>query len=89
MRKFYLFQKGQPLDAKLTWSHYVVLLNLKDNSKIDYYAKQVIIRNLSKRDLQKIIKSKEYERLDENTKNKLINKEEEKIVIILKQVKNY
>lgn len=58
MRNFYLFQKGQPLDAQLTWSHYVILLSLKDNNQINYYKKQVISRNLSKRKLQNIIKNK-------------------------------
>ena len=84
MRKFYLFQKGQPLDAQLTWSHYVILLSLKNNNEINYYIRQIKIKNLSKRDLQKIIKNKEYQRLDENTKNKLINKEEEKIEDFIK-----
>ena len=37
MRKFYLFQKGQPLDAKLNWTHYVILLSLKNNDEINYY----------------------------------------------------
>ena len=59
MRKFYLFQKGQPLDAKLNWTHYVILLSLKNNDEINYYINQIKIRNLSKRELQKIIKSKE------------------------------
>jgi len=84
MRKFYLFQKGQPLDAKLNWTHYVILLSLKNNDEINYYINQIKIRNLSKRELQKIIKSKEYYRLDENTKNKLINKEDEKIEDFIK-----
>ena len=38
-----------------------------------YYANQNLINNLSKRQLQDKIKSKEYERLDKETKNKLIN----------------
>ena len=75
MRKFYLFQKGQPLVAELSWSHYVILLSLKDNNKINYYIEQVKIYNLSKRELINRIKSKEYERLDDVTKNKLIHNE--------------
>ena len=79
MRKFYLFQKGQPLVAELSWSHYVILLPLKDNNKINYYIEQIKIYHLSKRELISRIKSKEYERLDDITKNKLINKEDTNI----------
>lgn len=76
MRNFYLFQKGQPLDAQLAWSHYVILLSLKDNNQINYYKQQVISRNLSKRELQNIMKNKEYERLPDKTKYKLIVQED-------------
>ena len=37
MRKFYIFQKGQPMAAQLTWSHYQELLILKDVNEINYY----------------------------------------------------
>ena len=40
--------------------------------------------NLSVRDLQRRIKSKEYDRLPEETKNKLLNKEENKIEDFIK-----
>ena len=53
-----------------------MLLPLKDIDEINYYINQVIKRNLSKRQLQSIIKSNEYERLPEDTKKKLIIKEE-------------
>lgn len=73
MRNFYLFQKGQPVAAQLTWSHYIELLSLKDNDEINYYISQCIERNLSKRQLREKIKSKEYERLPLTTRNKLIS----------------
>lgn len=76
MRKFYLFQKGQTVSAQLTWSHYTELLNIKDLNKINYYIKIIEEQNLSVRELRKKIKNNEYERLDNNTKEKLINKEE-------------
>lgn len=72
MRKFYLFQKGQPAVAQLSWSHYIVLMSIKDNEKIEYYTKQCIKYNWSRDELKKKIKSKEYERLPSETKNKLI-----------------
>ena len=75
MRKFYIFQKGQPLAAQLTWSHYIILLSIKNIDKINYYIDQIIRYNLGKRQLQEKIKSNEYERLDEKTRNKLVNKE--------------
>jgi len=75
MRKFYLFQKGQPLVAQLSWSHYTILLSLKNNDKINYYINKCINNNLSKRRLIELIRSNEYERLSNETKNKLINKE--------------
>ena len=95
MRKFYIFQKGQPLDAQLTWSHYVILMSLKNDSKIRYYIEQVKNYNLSKRELLYKIKTKEYERLDERTKNKLITKEKPKVhdfiknPILIKNSYNY
>ena len=75
MRQLYHFfeeQKWSPLGTKLSISHIRQLFNFDDNNEIKYYAKQVEKRNLSKRQLEDIIKSKEYERLPIETKNKLI-----------------
>ena len=63
----------------LTWSHYVELLPLNDNNEINYYIKVCEQRNLDVRSLRILIKSKEYERLSEETKNKLITNEELKL----------
>ena len=80
MRRFYLFyEKGQPVVAQLSWSHYCILLSLKNDNEINYYIKISIEQCLSKRQLRDRIKSKEYQRLDDSTKLKLINKEETKI----------
>ncbi len=73
MRKFYLFQKGQPLADQLTWSHYQEILSLKDPDQINYYINQCIKSNISKRELRQRIKSKEYERLPLDAKEKLKN----------------
>jgi len=98
MKQFYnMFndEKVSPLVTQLTWSHYLVLLSLKDYDAINYYIKQVSKRNLSKRQLEEIIKNKEYERLPEETKNKLIIQKEQNIVdfvknpIIIKSSNNY
>ncbi len=77
--KYYNFQKMQPVAAKLTWSHYIELLSLKDINKVNYYINLCINQSLSRNDLRKRIKSKEYERLPDSTKNKLINSEKTNI----------
>ena len=77
MRKFYLLhEKGQTLSAKLNWSHYVELLSFNDINEINYYINTTERCNLSVRELREKIKNKEYQRLDDNAKLKLINKEE-------------
>ena len=77
MRQFYLLsEKIATLSQQLTWSHYCELLVFDNVDEINYYIKQTEIYNLSVRELREKIKSKEYQRLDNNTKLKLINKEE-------------
>ena len=77
MRKFYgLFQKMAPLAPQLTWSHYIELISLKNIDEIRYYIDISIAQSLSRNELRNRIKSKEYERLDSKTKEKLINKED-------------
>ena len=65
--------------ADLSWTHYLQLLSLKEESKIQYYINITKSLNLSIRQLREKIKSKEYERLPESTRNKLINKKEPNI----------
>ena len=78
MRQFYRTfsnEKVSPLVTQLTWTHYLVLLSVKDSNAVNYYIDQIFKRNLSKRQLQEVIKSKEYERLPNETKNKIIKEE--------------
>ena len=78
MRQLYLMfnkEKWSPLVTKLTWSHYIVLMSIKDINEINYYLNICVIQSLSKRALEERIKHKEYERLPKKTKNKLIKKE--------------
>ena len=75
MRRFYNIAKSQTVSDLLSWSHYVELLKIDDINKINYYIRITEEQNLSVRKLRKRIKSREYERLDDNTKEKLINKE--------------
>lgn len=77
IRKFYLFaQKVATVSRQLTWSHYVELLKFDNFNVINYYIEISIKHHLGVRELRERIKSKEYERLPEETKNKLITKEE-------------
>ena len=77
MRMFYLLYKKSPtLSDLLSWSHYKELLSFNDINEINYYINTTERYNLSVRELREKIKNKEYQRLDDNTKIKLINKEE-------------
>ena len=78
MRKFYIIFKDENVNAlrsQLSWTHYRKLLTLNNINEIKYYIKIAETQNLSYRKLRKRIKSREYERLDDKTKEKLINKE--------------
>ena len=83
MLKYYNFvseEKLPTLSAKLSWSHYDEILRFDDISKITYYIKISEEHNLSIRQLRNRIKSNEYERLPESTKNKIISKDESNVV---------
>lgn len=96
IRQFYwLIEKGATLSHQLSWSHYVELLPIKDINKINYYINQILINNIGIRALRIIIKSREYERLDDKTKNKLINNRKNNVIdfvknpILIKNSYNY
>ena len=83
MRQFYLlFQKGAAVRHQLwnlSWTHYRMLLPLNDIRKIEYYIHVTVKYNLSSRELEKHIKSKEYERIGKD-----INIEEPKVNTLIK-----
>ncbi len=84
MRQFYkVSQKWQTLSAKLSWSHYCEILWFDDN-KFQYYVKIAELNSLSIRQLRERIKSNEYERLPETTKNKIINQDKSNVVDFVK-----
>ena len=87
MRQLYQFcerQKWSPAGTKLSISHIRQLFVLNDENEINYYARQVVQRNLSKRQLEEIINNEEYKRLSESTKIKLSTNEELHIKDIVK-----
>ena len=76
IRQFYITFKNikwSPVATDLSWSSLCELLVLKDEQEIYYYITISKRYNLSKRELRNKIKNKEYERLDEEAKIKLIN----------------
>ena len=87
MRKFYIIfsnEKVTTMLTQLTWSHYLLLLPLKNYNEIKYYIEICKTQNLDVRSLGERIKNNEYERIDEETKNKLINQQETKVSDFIK-----
>lgn len=96
MKQFYLFEeKYHAVRDDLTWTHYREIMKLKDINIVNYYIGIAIKENLSYRQLRQKIKSQEYERLDETTREKLINHANTNVSdfiknpIIIKNVNNY
>ena len=82
MKQFYnIFsnEKVALLAQQLTWSHYIELLPIKDMKKIKYYIDECIKHNLSRDKLRLKIKSNEFERLDDKTKEKLMENKKTEI----------
>ena len=87
MKKFYIIFKDENVNAlrsQLSWTHYRELLTLNNINEIKYYIRISEAQNLSYRKLRERIKSREYERLDDKTKEKLINKKDTKIGDLIK-----
>jgi len=85
MRQFYyIIEKGVAMPHQLSWSHILSLLPLNNIQQITYYINITERQNLSYRELREKIKSKEYERLPEDTKNKLITKQETNVEDLIK-----
>ena len=98
IRKFYVIfsnEKVATLWPQLTWSHCKNLISIKNINEINYYINQIINKNLSVRQLSDIKKNKEYERLPNTTKIKLIENKEQNIKdliknpIVIKNTNNY
>ena len=60
---FLLFPKASTLWTKLNWSHYKLILSIKNENARNYYINLVILNNLSVRELQREIKNKSFDRL--------------------------
>ncbi len=64
MRRFYVaYQKRQTVSAKLSWSHYIALISISDDTARKFYEKHTLNENLSVRELERQIDSSLFERL--------------------------
>ena len=77
-------ENWSPLATNLTWSHYTELLSIKDKNKLLYYLNLATNNNLSRNELRNRIKFKEYERLSESAKAKLIANEQPSLPDLIK-----
>ena len=63
MRQFYLcFQKLGAVSRELSWTHYRLILSLKDKTAMEFYAKEAVGSNWSVRQLKRAIETLSYER---------------------------
>lgn len=77
MKKFYSVfsnEKVTTMLTQLTWSHYLLLLPINDYDEIIYYINISKNNNLNKREFQERIHTHEYDRLSNETKQRLIQK---------------
>ncbi|MBR3523352.1 MAG: DUF1016 family protein [Bacilli bacterium] len=85
IKKYYnIIEKVPTLSGKLTWSHWYEMLSITDINKIIYYVNQCEIKNIDVRGLREKIKSKEYERLPEEARSKIIKNKEVKVKDLIK-----
>ena len=83
-RQFYLeFQKSGSLCHQLMWSHIRYLIPIKNENERNYYINQILLNNLSVRELRREIKNKAYERLSYVDKEniQLINKNDNNLTM--------
>lgn len=78
MRLFYnKYKNCQPLDSKLSWSHYCYLIYIEDDDERKFYEKECINSKWSKRELKRQIDSSLFQRLllsdGNNNKQKVLD----------------
>lgn len=74
MRKFYvLYPNWKTVSSKLSWSHYLEIIKIEEETKRNFYIKETIQSRWSVRELQRQIASLLYERLTLSTnKDKIL-----------------
>ena len=89
MRKFYnVFSILTTVSAELSWSHINEIMSIKNENERNYYINQVILNNLSVRELRCEIKNKAFDRLSYADKNniKLIDTNDKNRTLKLKDM---
>ncbi len=75
MRRFYLaYPIWQTVSAKLSWSHFIVLLGISDEMARSFYEIQSINENWSKRELERQIGTSLFQRMALSTDKKGLKK---------------
>ena len=70
MKQFYTYySKVNSVSSQLSWTHYKRIITVKDPLARDYYINEVITRQLSVRELDRLIKTNTYEREKSNQIN--------------------
>lgn len=76
MRQLYnCFPIWQTVSAKLSWSHYLLILKIENEKAKDYYIQETIASNWSVRALERQINSLYYERLISSQEKQLVIQE--------------
>ncbi len=78
MKQFFVLFKNEKVSTlltQLTWSHYLLLLPLKNRDEISYYINISSGNGLTQRQLQEKIKNNEYWKLSIETRNKIMKSE--------------
>ena len=67
MKQFYIYySKVNSVSSQLSWTHYKRIITVKNPLARDYYINEVIARQLSVRELERLIKTNTYEREKSN-----------------------
>jgi len=76
MRQFYLiFQKWQTVSAKLSWSHYQLIIRVPSQEAREYYIKETAQCNWSVRALERQIGTHYYERIIASRDKEIVKQE--------------
>lgn len=73
-RQFYNFVVSlnwSAMPTNLSWSHIIELMTLSDKNEINYYINIIREKNIGYRELNKLIKNHDYDRLSKKAKNKI------------------
>lgn len=90
IRQFYiLFPKWSALRT-VSWTHIKAVLPIKNENERNYYLNQVILNNLSTREVEQLIKTKAFNRLSYADKEniKLICEEKDSVITINDMIKD-